>query len=201
MQPRILHYLLASGLCLSLPAQTMPPEINLVVVEGEGVVNHLRQRATHDPVVRVEDENHRPVSGAAVVFTLPVSGVTGEFLNGSKSLTVVTDEDGLAAAHGLKTNQVEGKLQIYVTASYRGLRGRALVNQFTMAAAGADKTHKKGGGKTWAILVAIGAAAAAGCAVAATHKVSSPTSATTFTPAAPAAITISPGTGSISPPR
>ena len=179
-------------------AQIVPTRIEIVVVEGEGAVNNIRQRAARDPVIRVEDENHKPVAGAAVVFTLPISGTTGEFSNGSKTLTVTTDQDGLAAAHGLKTNQVEGKLQIYVTSSYRGLRARALINQVTVAGPG-SATHGGGSSKVW-IILAVVAAAAAGGAVAATHKGSSPASVGTG-PAAPAAIGITPGTGSISPPR
>ena len=178
-------------------AQIVPARIELVVVEGEGAINNIRQRAARDPIVKVEDENHRPVAGAAVGFTLPISGTTGEFANGSKTLTVVTDQDGLAVARGLKTNQVEGKLQIYVTASYRGLRARTLINQVTAAGPGAA-THG-GSGKVW-IILAVVAAGAAGGAVAATRKGSSPASVTPGSPA-PTPIGITPGTGAISPPR
>ena len=178
-------------------AQTVPIRIDLVVAEGEGVVNNLRQRVSHDPVVRVEDDDHRPVSGAAVVFTLPISGASGEFGNGSKNLTVMTDKDGLAAARGLKTNEVSGKLQIFVTASYRGLRARTLISQFNMPSS--ITGQKRGGsGKVWAILAVVGAAAAGG-AVAATHKGNSPTSSPGV--AAPAAIGITPGSGALSPPH
>ena len=200
---RVLNGLLVNVLCAALWGQSMPKEISLTVIEGEGVVNRLRQRASHDPAVRVEDEEHRPISGAAVVFTLPVSGTTGEFVNGSKNLTVVTDKDGVAVAQGLRTNDVPGKLQIHVTASYRGLRARILVNQFTMAPSGTDISRKSGGhGKTWAVLAVIGAAAAAGGAVAATHKSGTTPQPGPTTPTVPAAITISPGSGSVgAPPR
>src|SRR5204862_7661711 len=104
--------------------------IELVVMQGEGVTTGVRQRVAHDPVVKLEDDDHRPIAGAAVVFALPVSGASGEFFNGAKNLTAVTDENGLAVARGLRTNDVPGKLQIYVTASYRGLRARALIGQF-----------------------------------------------------------------------
>ena len=69
---------------------------------------------TQDPAVRIEDDDHRPIAGVPVVFALPVSGTSGEFTNGSKTLTVLTDKTGLATAHGMKTNEVPGKLQIYV---------------------------------------------------------------------------------------
>ena len=101
----------------------------LEVVEGEGVVNDARQRTAHNLAVKVEDDDHHPLSGASVVFALPIGGASGEFANGAKSLTVMTNQEGLAVAHGLRTNQVPGTLQIYVTASYRGLRARALITQ------------------------------------------------------------------------
>src|SRR5689334_10715340 len=88
----------------ALQAQSLPTELNIVVVEGEGATNNVRQRVARDPLVRVEDENHKPVAGAAVVFTLPTEGATGEFANGAKSVTVVTDRSGMAAAQGLKLN-------------------------------------------------------------------------------------------------
>src|SRR5437660_575697 len=99
------------GLCFSVSydgflapalAQTAAGRIEIAVVEGEGITTGMRQRVSRDLAVRIEDDDHRPVAGAAVVFALPVSGTSGEFANGAKSLAVVTDKDGLAAAHGLK---------------------------------------------------------------------------------------------------
>ena len=151
-------------------AQNVPARIDVIVVEGEGVTTNARERVAHDPVVRVEDDDHRPVAGAAVVFVLPVSGPSGEFLNGARTLPVVTDNDGLAAARGLRTNEVPGKLQIYVTASYRGLRARALINHFIAAPPGAAKpapivrsSHSSGKWK-W-ILLGVAAAGGAGAGI------------------------------------
>jgi hypothetical protein len=105
-----------------------------------------------------------------VVFALPVSGTSGEFSNGTKSLTLVTDKSGLAVAHGLKTNEIPGKLQIYVTASYRTLRSRALINQLVEAAPGTKvrgpelQTSKSGGKWKW-VLLGVAAAGGAGAGV------------------------------------
>jgi len=145
-------------------AQDGPLHINLVVVEGEGATNGARQRVARDPVVRVEDDDHRPVAGAAVAFVLPVSGASGEFVNGGRNLSVVTDQSGLAIAHGLRTNGVPGKLQIYVTASFRGMRARTMVNQTVAATPGMklapeSRTSNSGGKWKWVIL---GVAAAGG---------------------------------------
>lgn len=46
-------------------------KLNIVIVEGEGAVNNARQRVARDPMVQVEDENRKPIAGAAVVFLLP----------------------------------------------------------------------------------------------------------------------------------
>jgi hypothetical protein len=36
--------------------------LNLVIVEGDGVINNIRQRTAREPIVQVEDENHKPVA-------------------------------------------------------------------------------------------------------------------------------------------
>jgi len=160
------------ALCATPPAgaQNASPGLNLQVVEGEGAANGARQSVSHDPAVKLEDEDHRPIAGAVVVFSLPVSGPSGEFLNGSKNLTVVTDANGVAVAHGLRTNGLAGKLQIYVTAAHRGLRARTLINQFVEPAAGARlgtpelRTSKAGGKWKWVVL-GVAAAGGAGAAM------------------------------------
>src|SRR5690349_22994124 len=104
-----LKTLASAGLCILLclpPAsaqtQTVPPaSINIVVVEGEGVATNVRERVSRNPAVRIEDDDHRPIPGAAVVFSLPVSGTSGEFTDGGKNLAVMTDRNGVAVAHGL----------------------------------------------------------------------------------------------------
>jgi hypothetical protein len=147
-------------------AQAVPKELNIQVVQGEGSVNRTGGRAAQDPIVRVCDQDGKPVPGAAVVFTLPTSGATGEFTGSGKDLTVMTDEKGLATAHGLKVNAITGKLQIHVSASYKGQTSRTLITAFTMNPEG---THHGGSGK-WIALVAIIGGAAAGGVLAASRK-------------------------------
>ena len=134
-------FALGLSILIALPpvhAQTpLPTELNIVVVEGEGATNNVRQRVAREPVVRVEDENHKPIAGAAVVFTLPTEGATGEFANGAKSLTIMTDSQGRATAQGLRLNQVAGKIPIHVNASYRGLTARTSITQFSVLPPGA----------------------------------------------------------------
>ena len=57
-----------------------PAKLNIVIVEGEGAINNIRQRTAREPIVQVEDENHRPVAGAAVLFLLPENGPGGASL-------------------------------------------------------------------------------------------------------------------------
>jgi hypothetical protein len=176
MQRHLWNSLTPLGLCFLItfdglpPAafgQNVPAQISILVVAGEGVTSSIRQRVTQDPAVRIEDDDHRPVAGVPVVFALPVSGTSGEFANGAKTLAVMTDNTGLATAHGLKTNEVPGKLQIYVTASFHGLRARTLINQLVEAPPGTKarvqevKSSKSGGKWKW-VLLGIAAAGGAG---------------------------------------
>lgn len=177
-------------------AQKLPKELNVVVVSGEGAVNEVGQRVATEPAVRVEDENHKAVAGAVVVFTLPTDGATGEFGNHSKTLAVVTDSRGEAAAKGIRANQVPGKLPIHINASYRGLATHLSMMQFLTAPHG---VKKGGGGKLAAIFLLIGGAAAGGAVVALRNK-------QTSTPAAPPTapvltpIGITAGTGTVGAP-
>src|SRR5437016_9472764 len=72
------------------------PKLNLMIVDGDGAINNIRQRTAREPIVQVEDQNHKPVAGAVVVFLLPDHGASGVFANGSHTLTVVSDAQGRA---------------------------------------------------------------------------------------------------------
>ena len=137
-----------------------PVKLNIVIVEGEGAINNIKQRTAREVIVQVEDENRRPVAGAAVLFMLPDSGAGGVFTNGTRTLQVVTDSQGRAAASGLRVNNVQGKFQIQVQASYEGVTATTSVTQvnavITAAAAGGIS------GKLIAILAVVGGAAAGG---------------------------------------
>ena len=107
-------------------------KLNLVIIEGEGAINNVRQRTAREPIVQVEDENHRPVAGASVLFLLPDSGPGGVFSNGARTLRVMTDSKGRAIAKGLRLNNVSGKFQIRVEASYQESTATASINQANM---------------------------------------------------------------------
>ena len=182
------------SLCLIMQAQTLPQQLNIVVLEGEGSTNDVRQHTAHLIVVEVHDENQKPIPGAAVVFTLPTEGATGEFHSGGKNLTLVTDERGRVSIAGFRMNQVEGKVPIHVSASYRGVSARATITQYIVVPPGAKVSSGHGHGVLAAVLVIV-AGAATGGAYYATHK-SSSTSMAVITPS-PTPIGITPGAGTI----
>jgi hypothetical protein len=193
--------LLLSGFMVlpALPAgaQDVPGKLNLVIVEGEGAINNIKQRTAREPVVQVEDENHRPVAGAAVLFDLPGQGASGTFPDGGHSLTVITDDRGRAVARGLRPNNVQGKFEIHVTASHNGQTGTATITMSNaMAGAGAAGASAGISGKLIAVIV-VAAAAAAGGAIYATHSGGGSASSIA---AGPSLVTISPGTGTVGAP-
>jgi hypothetical protein len=179
---RYVSLLLVAGLMAQAPA------LNIVVVEGEGAINNIRQRTAREPIVEVQDENHRPVAGAIVVFTLPTQGAGGTFAGGVHSLTVVADDQGRAVAHGFQPNGVKGQFQIHVNASANGRTGSINIHQGNASGAGSSAAASSGiSGKLIAILAVVGAAAVGG-ALYATHSGGSNNSNTT-TPTSPTTIT------------
>ena len=150
-------------------ARAAPAKLNIVILQGDGVINNLRQRTARDTIVQVEDENHRPVAGAAVVFLLPDKGPGGVWENGTRTLQVITDSQGRAAAKGLRLSDTSGKFQIQVEATYQGKTATASVTQMNAVITGAPVGGGRSAGKWIAILAAAGGAAAAG-AVLATRK-------------------------------
>jgi len=176
------------------PAPAPVGRLNIVVLEGAGGINNIRQHTGQTPSIRVEDEDKQPIAGAIVVFTLPSQGPSGSFMSGDKTLTATTDTQGQVSARGLKPNAVAGQMDIGVNASYQGRTARATITQFNMEVPGA----KKGSSKTILIIAIVGAAAAGG-AVAGLHKGSSSTPTSASIPAG--SISITPGTATVGPPQ
>src|SRR5436190_2171492 len=114
----------AIGLCSATKTagqeQPSASALTIVVVEGQGAALNIHSATARDVVVRVEDSNQKPVPGASVAFSLPAQGASGTFLNGQQSVVVTTGADGLAAAHGLRANNLVGKFEIRGTASLQG---------------------------------------------------------------------------------
>src|SRR5690349_18398244 len=104
-------------------------KLNIVILEGEGAINNVRQRVAREPIVQVEDENHKPIGGAVVTFTLPNQGAGASFVDGARTLTVTRDWKGKAIARGMGRNIVNGHYQVGVNASFQGQTARTRVRQ------------------------------------------------------------------------
>jgi len=174
-----------------------PPALKIVILDGDGAINNIRQRTAREPIVQVEDENHKPVGGAMVLFTLPDSGPGASFANGSKTLLTYTDDKGQVKAKGLKPNNIAGAFQLLVTATSNGLKASTVINQSNVMAAAAAA----GGisAKLIAILAIAGGATAAGIVAAKSGGNNTPAPIPTPTPTPTATLTA--GTPTVSAPN
>lgn len=171
------------------------PKLNIVIVEGDGAINNIKQRVNREPIVQVEDENHKPIAGALVVFFLPDQGPGGTFADGSHSMMVTTNAQGRAAMSGFRPNSATGQMQIRVTASFNGQTAAAVITQTMVAGGGGGGGGLSAAAKVW-IVVGIAAGAGAGAFVA-LHGTSSSGS----TGGGPNPITITAGQPTVGAPR
>lgn len=183
------------SLVIALPPSAWAQEagaikaLNIVIVEGEGAINNVRQRVAREPIVEVTDENKKPVSGALVTFMLPGNGPSGVFANGSNTMTIATDNAGRAVARGIRVNNQPGQYQMRVSVSHQGLvasTGVTMTNAAVAAAAGL-------GVAKLLIILAVAGAAVAGSAVAINQSGGSAT--------VPPSIGVTPGTPTVGPPK
>ncbi len=179
----------ALTLCPALLAAA-DSDLKIVVLEGQGAINNIRQSSAKAPVVRVEDSAARPVEGARVTFVLPEIGAGGVFPNGQTSQTIVADQAGRATAQGLRPNNVAGRFLIRVDATYAGRTGHASLTQTNVAPAADHRISKK-----TMVIIGVAAGALAGVLIAARGG-----SGNGGTPA-PGGTTITPGSPVFGPPR
>ncbi len=175
-----------------------PASLQIIIVEGEGAINNVKQRVNREPIVQVEDENHKPVAGAAIIFFLPNDGPGGTFANGSSTLTTTTNAQGQAVARGIRFNNQAGPMQIRVTASFAGQTASAIISQTNVlgvAASGAAAGGMSLATKLLIIGAVVGAGVAAGVVIA-NHSGGGGSMATT-----PSTITITPGTVTVGGPQ
>ncbi len=99
--------------------------LKIVVVEGEGAVNIVRQGTATAPVVEVRDRNDQPVAGAVVTFVIRSGRVT---FSGARTFTVTSNAVGRAAAAGL-TPTGSGAVQIGASAAFQGQTAVATIVQ------------------------------------------------------------------------
>lgn len=122
------------------PAQTPappPPSLQIAILEGEDVSNNIKERTAREPIVQVTDENHKPVAGAAVLFSVDSQGghAGATFAHGAKVFHGTTDANGNVTAHGFHPNGHTGQFHVNVTASKGQLVGHTTIAQTNVAAA------------------------------------------------------------------
>lgn len=178
----------------ALAQQATGDPLRIVVVEGEGSINNVRELTMRSPVVRVVDAAGKPVAGAAVSFTTPAMGASAIFVDGSSQASVTTDDKGVARVQGMRPNNVVGNFEIRVNASAGGNRATARISQTNAAPA----IKASGGGNKGVLIgVLLAVAGGVGAAVAlsggggsspgnpGTPPVTPPTTPVTITPGTP----------------
>jgi hypothetical protein len=147
---------------IAVAATAQPqPTIAVRVIQGDNAINSIRMRRGHDPVVQVLDPLGEPLGNATVSFLLPASGPSATFGVTGQSLTVQTDNRGMAAGRGLVPNRIEGQFRIRATASWRGESASVNITQTN-----AEATVTSSRSKWIAIAAAVGGAAVGGIVLA-----------------------------------
>ena len=161
--------LLAQAAAIAGAQAAAPKELHIVILEGEDALNNIRQRTAREPIVQVEDENHKPVAGVLILFSIHggAGGAGGTFA-GASTLSVTTGADGQATATGFTPNAIKGKYQITVTATLGALTTSSSINennsdksdensQSVPVAPQVLKTHHVLGKKFWYTVAGVGA--------------------------------------------
>lgn len=161
-----------------------PMALHIVILDGEDALNNIRQRTAREPIVQVQDENHKPVAAAVVLFSIRKgpTGAGGTFA-GVSTLAVITGLDGEAVAKGLESNGVKGSYTISVQATLGAITTAAIITQSNVVgpasssssatSATASSAHAGGhvlGTHFWVIAGSIAAGAGAVAAVVLTHS-------------------------------
>lgn len=170
--------------------------LNITIEEGDEAINNIKGRVAREVIVKVDDENHKPVSGAAVLLALPRSGPGGKFATGGQTFNGTTDAAGRVVVK-FTPNKVAGQYKIQVEASDGTRKGSRSFNQSNVlsaaaagsaaaaagvgaggaAGAGAGGSTAAGAGLSTALIAGIGVLALAG-PIAAAIKISQDTAPT-----------------------
>ncbi len=181
-------------LALCVPAAAADQaRLRVIVMEGEGAINNIREKTAKAPVVRVEDQDARPVRGASVTFTVPDMGAGGFFTTGGSTFIATTDERGIATARGLQPNNIAGRFQIRVRAALGRETASAIINQINAAPA-----EVRGGMSKKLLILGLAAGGAVGAVFALRGGSSSGSS---QTPPATGGTVLIPGNPVFGPPR
>ena len=160
---RFLNVFLIYLLLIStLPGQTPPGRLDVVVIDGNDATSNIATHTMHSVTILVQDEAKRPVKDARVMMHLPADGPGGSFaFNGDTYLAKETDSQGRVILTGMKLRNATGQYTIRVDAKKDGQFGSATLTQ---TAADLPVTGQGWSKRTWVILAIIGGGAAAGIA-------------------------------------
>jgi hypothetical protein len=175
--PILIVGLLTTGGVLPLAAQQQdaPAPFRITVLEGQGAINNIRDTVNRAISVQVEDENRTPLSGVSVTFFLPSDGPSGLFPNGSRVLTVFTDDKGVASSRAIRFNNQVGLMPVKVVASLfsqtvtsqvmqTNVSSAASTRSSYVAAAGGPKLAPRGHSTKKILLFVVAAGVAGGAA-------------------------------------
>jgi hypothetical protein len=98
--------------------------LRIEILDGEGAINNIRQRTAREAIVEVQDENHKPVSGALVIFSAKGGSPFGRTV-----LKATTDSSGRVSANPLQLKSKAGRLEIKVRASSQGRSATRIIHQ------------------------------------------------------------------------
>lgn len=141
-----------------------PAGLKIRIEEGDGVTYALGSRATRGITVQVTDETGNPIEGASVNFTLPDSGPSGAFADGSKVQVLPTRADGRASVWGMHWNRTAGPVDVRIVAG-KGAARAGTVCTIQLAEAPSASVGSLGGSSHKWLWIGLGAAAAAGAGI------------------------------------
>jgi hypothetical protein len=124
-------------------AATEPKGLFINILEGEGALNDIRTRTAREPIVEVDDENHKPVAGALVLFAVDNGGGSPfATFAGANTVSVETDAAGRAVARGFQITQRKGKFNIKVHATKGPLEAAEVIAESNIAALLSSQGHE-----------------------------------------------------------
>lgn len=150
------------------PAGFETRSLRIFVLEGQGAIHNIRERAATSPVVEVRDESGLPVEGATVTFALPAAGPGGSFPGQKSTATVQTNLQGQAATTFMP-NLETGPFNIKVTAQIGNRTGTVVIRQRNSSHEERAATEAKSGifkFAWWKVAVLAGVGATIGVLVA-----------------------------------
>ena len=101
-------------------------------------MNDIRARTAREPIVEIRDENHKPVAGALILFTIDPSGGGAKRVSfgRAQSVSVRTDANGQAVAHGFQVAKQTGQVRVLVHATLGAAAADAVISQTNFSSAG-----------------------------------------------------------------